>query len=166
MTLMLRMPLSSIRRTAPFSSLKQHLGGYMLLNPKHHILLLTRPVCRNSRLCIRMQPTSLSLLSRRIVWVIQSMSISRFITSEGVPTLHLYHDSIGVLVIRAFLEGQWVSDVEGAVKLVTVRFRPTIGSSPIPSLLLGGSPLASGFLSTLGIIMVRVRHVAIFWVAS
>jgi hypothetical protein len=76
MTLMLRMPLSSIRRTAPFSSLKRHLVGYMLLNPKHHILLLTRPVCRNSRLCIRMQPTSLSLLSRRIVWVIQNVSIS------------------------------------------------------------------------------------------
>jgi hypothetical protein len=73
----------------------------MLLNPKHHILLLTRPVCRNSRLCIRMQPTSLSLLSRRIVWVIQSMSISvpslpeRVYHLVGAPTIenfkHILH---------------------------------------------------------------------------
>jgi hypothetical protein len=69
-------------------------------------------------------------------------------------------------VLGSPFEGQWVSNVEGAVKFVTVRFRPTIGSSPIPSILLGGPPLASGFLSTLGIIMIRARHVAISWVAS
>jgi hypothetical protein len=42
----------------------------------------------------------------------------------------------------------------------------TIGSSPVPSFFLGGPPLASGFLTTLGFILVRARHVAISWVAS
>jgi hypothetical protein len=72
--------------------------------------------------------------------------------SESVPTLHLDLDCIGVLIVGTLLEGEWIPDVEGAVELLTVRSRPTFGSSPVPPFFLGGPPLASGFLSTLGII--------------
>jgi hypothetical protein len=82
---------------------KRTSGGLYGLNPKHHILLLIRLTYKDGRLCIRMQPASLFLLSGRIVRVIQHISLT-MLRPSGRPIILWVPLLLKILSISSMLK--------------------------------------------------------------